>query len=248
MGEYKQTPSDWRPRRTTQDDLTPAQRKAEGLIFSLLGVVLSEVPFLGAAYNELRSYRSEQFMESRLSHMHHQLISRMEGVEEEAVNREYLVSEALFDLISKAVETALRTRDREKVGYIASILKGAVLNPNQENHLAEDLAEEYMYLVSDLTPQELRVARTLYNLQKGQENTDLTQRMESWKLHRDSLGSEHSLSSNDLSLTLNRLASTGAVDRVLPMVPGETLEPIYRVSAPFDRLMRFLESETSDPT
>src|SRR5215212_5539538 len=110
MGDYDQTPSDRLPRRTTQDDLTPAQRRAESFVFSALGVVLSEIPFFGAAYNELRTYRSEQFMESRLSHMHYELTSRMEGVEEEAINREYLGSEAFFDLIGKAVETALRTR------------------------------------------------------------------------------------------------------------------------------------------
>jgi hypothetical protein len=227
----------------TQDDLSPAQRQTEAAIYSALGIVLSEVPLLGSAFNELRSYKAQQFMASRLSHMNRELIRQMEGVREEAVNKEYLSSETFFDFIGKAVETALRTRDREKVAYIASILKGVVLSPDQENHLSEDLAEEYLYLVSDLTPQELRVARTLYNLQKGQENLDLTQRMETWRVQTANLSTEHSLNNSDLSLILNRLTSTGAVDRVLPMVPGDTLEPIYRVSDPFRSLMRFLESE-----
>jgi hypothetical protein len=244
MGEYEKTPSDRLARRTTQDDLTPAQRQAESFIYSALGVVLSGVPFLGAAYNELRTYRSEQFMKNRLSYMNHELISRMEGVEEEAVNREYLGSEAFFDLIGKAVETALRTRDREKIAYIASILKGAVINSNQEKHLTEELAEEYLYLVSDLTPQELRVARTLYNHQKRQESSiDEDRILEDWGLQRDKLSREHSIDRSDLSLILNRLAATGVADTVLINVPG-TVQPVYQVSATFNKLMKFLESET----
>jgi len=228
----------------TQDDLTPAQRRAEAAIYSALGIVLSEVPLLGSAFNELRTYRAQQYMENRLSDLNSDLRRLLEGVKEEAVNQEYLRSEAFFDFIGKAVETVLRTRDREKVAYIASILKGAILSSDQEKHLAEDLAEEYLYLVSDLTPQELRVARTLYNLQKGQENTDLTQRMEAWKLQTEDLSRAHSLNSSDLFLILNRLTSTGAVDRFWPMVASDIMEPIYQVSVPFERLMRFLESET----
>jgi len=229
----------------TQDELTPAQQQAEAAIYSAISILLSGVPYVGALWSEIRSYRAQEVMESRLSHMNRELIRQMEGVREEAVNQEYLNSEAFFDFIGKAVGTVLRTRDREKATYIASILKGAILSPNQENHLAEDLAEEYLYLVSDLTPQELRVARTLYNLQKGQKDIDLTQRMETWNLERDDLLREHSLNSSEFPLILNRLTSTGAVDIVFPSVPySGAMEPIYWVSAPFNKLMRFLESET----
>src|SRR5215204_1738023 len=129
MGEYEDTRHDSLPSRTTQDELTPAERKAESLILSAVGVVLSEVPILGTAYTELRSYRWQQFIESRLSTMNRELMRRMEGVSEEAVNKDYLNSEAFYDFIGKAVETVMRSRDREKVAFIASILKGTVLNP-----------------------------------------------------------------------------------------------------------------------
>jgi len=169
--------------RATQEDLTPAERPpaerlGEAVNLGLVGVVLSGVPYVGAAYNELRSNRDKRIMERRLSTMNRELRKQMEGVREEAVNKAYLESEAFYDFIFKAVETVLRTRDREKIAFVASILKGAVLNPGQENHLAAEIAEEYLYLVSDLTPQELSVARTLYRLQKGQENMELARRAE----------------------------------------------------------------------
>lgn len=61
-------------------------------------------------------------------------------------------------MLVKALDEARKTRSKEKRDLYATILKGAIVDFEQKKYSAE----EYLHLMSGLTPQELRVARSLY--------------------------------------------------------------------------------------
>ena len=56
------------------------------------------------------------------------------------------------------MDESRRTRRKEKRDLYARVLRGAIVDFEQGRYSAE----EYLYLISDLTLEELRVARLLY--------------------------------------------------------------------------------------
>jgi hypothetical protein len=132
---------------------------------------------------------------------------------------------------------ALTTRSRDRRDYCARILKGAIADSDQKNYSPE----EYLSLMADLTDLELRVAGSLYRLQRNQNHKEMEmdERWEAWKPIRDEVVREQQVDDNDLSITLERLASRGVVERSYILVPATPLLS-YWVSSAFDRFMEFI--------
>ncbi len=146
MGENQDSLRNGVPAERNEVELTDDEKRREEVLYSAVSVLLSEVPILGSVFNELRTHRAQRDLETRLRTLEQELTQQMEGVREDAVNWDYLDSEVFRDSMRKAVEISLRTRDREKIAFVAQILRGAVLSFEQNAHSA---AEEYLYLVSD---------------------------------------------------------------------------------------------------
>jgi hypothetical protein len=134
------------------------------------------------------------------------------------------------------------------------ILKGAAVSFRQENRTA---AEEYLYLISDLTPQELIVALSVYN-----EHPPLDLEPEAmsvvWESWARELSIEVGIDIADLRFALARTVSVGLLDRVqaFESVGGDlnivTVQDddegaaqlgYYRVTPAFEKLMKFLEED-----
>lgn len=165
----------------------------------------------------------------------------METVEEEAVDKKYLESEEFVDLVLKAFEFSTKTRDKEKIRWYAQILTESTMRNKQEGYSPE----EYMYLISDLSPQELRVARSLYR-ERPKDNT--------WESWTEQVCNEVGTDKADLQLALSRIRSSGLIEEEIAGVDEgglyiHTREPkevlYYRVASPFEKLMKFLESDSS---
>jgi len=98
-------------------------------------------------------------------------------------------------------------------------------------------------LIADLTPLELRVARSFY--ESGREFLQDA----AWAAWKEQTCKRLNIDRATLSMNLSRIASTGLIEPVISgtdeldwTYQGEPEDPShYRVTPAFERLMRFLE-------
>lgn len=224
---------------------TEAQRNVEGVLLRVLTVAASPLSPLSAVLNEINTSRAQRYMKRRISTLKKEFDERMEGVKDETVDREYMRSEAFFDLVVEAVEATLRTRDELKIKMMARVLSGALLEGAQTGYSPE----EYLRLFASLTPTELRVALALFEQQPEQE-ADGQDENGAWSAWQEHVCGEVGIDTADLRLTLSRLYSSGLLEEISSgldknenlyievLKPGEIF--FYKVSTSFDKLMKFV--------
>lgn len=169
------------------------------------------------------------------------LAEDLKAVDEATIKEEYFATQEWFDLFTEALDKAWRTRSREKHILYARILAGSA-SVKAEHSLYSP--EEYLYLVSSLTPKEIEVAREIYEFQKGQPHKewDPARKEEVWNSQVEEISRIAELNHNDLTLILNRLASAGLVETSISMRASGNYKTTYWVSSAFERLMEFISS------
>ncbi len=210
--------------------------------------MLSLVPHIGGSLVELFAGKGQQIIAERRDEFLQLLSERLGTVEERAVRKDFFETPEGFDLLIKALDEARKTRSKEKRELYARILAGAATTSSKNEG---DSAEEYLYLVSDLTIIELKVARKMYDLQEdyirrymAQEGQDPRQKYtgeerEVWHKQREILTKDTGSDYSETIQLMNRIASTGLVDVSYINTPG-SIAATYWISPVFERLMRFI--------
>jgi DNA-binding MarR family transcriptional regulator len=163
----------------------------------------------------------------------------MDTLKENMIDRAFLESEEWFDLVVKTFDSAARTRDSEKISLYSRIIRNSVIQSNRKTHDPE----EYLMVLSELTPREVKLAKAIYAQQKdGQkenENELLWVYGKGWK----NLAAEAGLDGNDLVFLLKRLERTGLIKEIT----GTYLDyegGVYVITEVFRKLMNYLEEDT----
>jgi len=208
----------------------------------VLRALLNAIPYVGGSLNELMAGKGQQMIEERRDNLLRLLTEHMEAIEVEAIRKDYFETPEGFDLLIKALDSSRRTRSEEKRDLIARILRGAVIDNETDRYSPE----EYLYLISDLTVQELRVAKLLY------ENRPKTDE-KPWKEWEEKTSTALGIDRSDLHMALNRLGATGLIQQVIAGIDGGGAGDLWNseakygevnyfmVTQTFDRLMKFLE-------
>ena len=115
-------------------------------------VLLTRIPLVGDSLTELAAGKGQPIMEARRDEFLQLLAEHLAALEEQAVRKDYFQTREGFDLLIKALGESRRTRNKEKRDLYARILRGAIVDFEQGRYSAE----EYLYLISDLTFKELR--------------------------------------------------------------------------------------------
>lgn len=227
---------------------TSLQKQTESVFFAFINIVANGIPLLGSTLSELRSYKMQQAIEGRISDLAEELRSEMQGVKEDSIDQEFLISETFIDLVLNAVDTAARTRDRKKIRLVAQILRGAIIEGGQGDYSPE----KYLHLISDLTSLELRVARSLYEEQPRYKWGAGEEEEQPWEVWQKKVCDERGIDEDDLRLVLGRIRSAGLIEEELTGSPDgdgfsiwsqeDSAEIVpYRVSSAFEKMMRFLQ-------
>jgi hypothetical protein len=152
-------------------------------------------------------------------------------------------------MLFKALDEARKTRSSLKKEIFAKILKGAILG--FENR--EFSSEEYLYIISDLTEQEIVVALALYTEQPPLNFKTWQEEDEAWAAWAEKVSDLVKVDIADLRFAMGRLASAGLIDRVysyedevdLHVYPwSESAVGIYQVAPGFKKLVRLIERES----
>jgi hypothetical protein len=210
----------------------------------VLQALLNMIPGVGGSLNELLAGKGQRIMEERRDNLLLLLGKHLEAIDEQAIKKDYFETPEGFDLLIKALDESGRTRSEEKRDLIARVLTGAASSPENSNYSPED----YLYLISDLTIQELRVARLIYK-QRPDTNE------ESWNAWEAEACATLGIDRTDLHMALARLGSTGLLVLVTSgdaeeegtmwvSAPEYGKSGYYIATATFDKVMEFLRLET----
>lgn len=208
----------------------------------ILRILLKRIPLVGDSLTEIAAGKGQQIIEARRDEFLELLAEHLATLKDQAVRKDYFQTPEGFDLLIKALDEARRTRSKEKRDFYARILSGAIVDFEQGRYSAE----EYLYLISDLTLKELRVARSLYEAPRSML------REEAWESWRNEACREAGIDEADLSMILSRVSSFGLIEPVVVGLdesgfwvnagdPGDA--GYYRVTPSFEKLMEFLELE-----
>jgi hypothetical protein len=137
------------------------------------------------------------------------LKEEMSHIKGERIDSAYLESPEFSDIVLKLMEASLRTRDREKMRLYAKFLRGAVLIQDRSQTLLED----YLATLIELTPNELEVARAIYEQQRDSELEPNESTLQwAWrKGWKDLPNQVTSVSKDDLPFVLLRIEKSGLV-------------------------------------
>jgi hypothetical protein len=198
--------------------------------------------FFGSTLATFFSAKWLQVYQERTKSLFDKFGEDINELDERTLRKDFFETDEGMDLLMKATEQSARTRSEEKRDLIARILAGAA---STDTGQSEYSPEEYLSIVASLTPRELEVARTIYDLQKDISPRELESdnRMETWRLCVESMREKHAIDKDELPLLLNRIASTGLVDLIYVQYPGSPA-PTYWVSPAFHKLMELLRLGT----
>jgi len=201
---------------------------------------ISTIPYFGSTIATFYSSKWLAKYRERTDLLFRQFEEYLDSLDERTINKGYFDTDEGFDLLYGAIEQSAKTRSEDKRELIARILRGAVVEFAQENHSPED----YLYLISDLTVRELKVARTMYRDRPRLEK-------DAWNTWEEETCKELDIDNSDLHMSLDRLGSTGLLGLTTAREVDEDYVVLYSrdsgegsqyiVTSSFDKLMKFLQ-------
>jgi hypothetical protein len=216
-----------------------------------LRALVAAIPGIGGSLDMVLASEGQRVYRERIRKlieaMKDDMQERMETIENSTLDRDYLESEEFFDLVMRALDAAIKTRDEVQRRWYARILTESTIRSAREDHSPE----EYLDLIASFTPLVLRVAQFLYtNMPRERyESREAAEVQEAWKRWQERVCAETSIDTADLQLILGRLSSSGLITEeggLWPQSFGPVDEPpLYWVSRGFEKLMQFLERRDS---
>lgn len=204
-----------------------------------LRTAITCIPYIGGPLDVLLSSEGQKIVQARVIQMFQDLDSEMRRVQQSTVDKKYLKSEEFFDLILRGIEAATKTRHRKKIHLYAKVLRGAVTFQNRE----ESSPEEYLAILTELTPREIEVARVVYEQSERTPHTDGLKWDREKKLAQLSARCP-SVPREDLQFILLRLQRTGLI-RELVGTYFDYTGGTYIITQVFRKLMHYLGESRS---
>jgi len=202
-----------------------------------LRMMVAGIPNIGSSLDILFYSKGEKFRQRRVAQLLKYLKTEMKRTHENMVDKKYLKSEECFDLFLKAIDSATKTRHSEKIHLYAKVLRGAVIIQDRQ----EFLPEEYLDILSELSPREIEVARAIYEQQfdgpQDDENELGWAERKGWAQLSEQCPS---IPKEDLVFILQRLARSGLIREVTGMY-WDYGGGVYVITDVFRKLMRYLE-------
>lgn len=149
--------------------------------------------------------------------------------------------EELEDIILKALESSIRTRSRTKIAMNAMILLNLLSGKNE----GKFRPEEYLDVLSELSPIEVKIIATFYDVFVNDEQRKSTSENELQQAERlkveEKLESELGLDREDILFLLKRIERTGLIREVSGMYWGYAGNR-FTINQTLIRMMDYIKS------
>lgn len=202
---------------------------------ALLRAEICGIPFIGSSIDVLIGTRGQNIIQRRILSFIDKLKSEVATLEENKIDKEYLTNEEFFDLIFRAFEYSSRTKDDDKIELYAKILRGAVNLDNRDEYYPE----EYLEVIKELTPFELKIARAIYEQQNDQPNEGENELQWARRKGWDNLHVACGVSQEELRFLLLRIERTGLIKELTGGYYDYT-GGVYVITDMFRGIMKFI--------
>jgi len=123
-----------------------------------LRIVTSFIPLFGSQIDLILSSYAENIYKKRLEKSLRTLNEEFDRLQMNSIDKDFIQSEAFFDIFRLYFEKSLRIRQEEKVGYYAKVLAHTIKTPEIVEH-----SEVIMEKLSQLQLQDLKVLKKMFN-------------------------------------------------------------------------------------
>src|SRR5918995_3946724 len=128
-----------------------------------LNMALSSIPIFGPVIRIIMSTLEPVIVRNRILNLFTSLREEILLVDQTKIDETYFETEEFYDSVRKALEYTVRTRDRNKIKLYARILlRASILDNAKFRHHAED----FLMILSELSPADINIARVVYDQQK----------------------------------------------------------------------------------
>jgi hypothetical protein len=178
---------------------------------TVIRAAINLIPYVGGSLDVIFTSKGQKITGQRIQEFIKKLAEELNKVSESKVDKKYLDSEEWFDVVIKAMDSARKTRDTEKISWYAKILRGAVV---LRDRIDFD-PEAYLQVLTELSSNELRVAKVIFEMQK--EGPKVGEYELHWAHNKgwDNLSQKCDfISKDDLTFILLRLQKAGLIREI----------------------------------
>ena len=216
------------------DKLNPAIEKySENVV---LRGAITLIPFIGSPLDIFLTTKAQKIVNDRIMNLFNELIEEMSTLEDGMVDKDYIDSEEFIEVFTKTIETAAKTRSKEKIKLYAKLLKGATKFQDRKKYSPE----EYLQVLSELTMKELEVAKAIYKQQRKEKRKDENELQWALRCGWEKLEKDCPLiPKEDFQFILLRLEKSGLIRELPAGWFGEG--GIFGITDVFRKIMKYLE-------
>ena len=208
---------------------------------TIVRTMINAIPYVGSSIDLLLSSAGHKFTIKRIEKFIDALKEEISRLKEAQINKDFLNTEEGFDLIIKALNSAARTRHQEKLNLFALIVKSAL---TKDKFYEEDEPEFFLKIVEELSINEFKVAKYLYELKEMKK-----EKLDENNANKKGMTNDASVLSqchpefdeNELVSTFVRLERIGLIKELVGTYVGYS-GGVYLVNPLFRRLMNFIET------
>jgi len=99
-----------------------------------LRAAITAIPYIGGGLDLVLAAEGQRAFKERIEKLMSEIHFRMEVVEKGGINKDYLGSEEFIDLVMKALDATIKTRDEGKIRWYARILTESTMRIKQERY------------------------------------------------------------------------------------------------------------------
>ena len=202
--------------------------------------LINAIPYVGGSLDVIFGSKWQKIAEKRIREFIQKLTEELNKVSESKVDKKYLDSEEWFDVVIKAMESATKTRDTEKISWYAKILRGAAVLRDRTDFDPE----AYLQVLTELSPNELRVAKVIFEMQKEGNKAVKLELHWANETRRNELSEKCDfIPKDDLDFIFLRLQKAGLIREITGGMIFGYEGGSYVITPSFRKLMRYINEE-----
>ncbi|MCU4771678.1 hypothetical protein OB977_00695 [Bacillus cereus] len=218
-------------------DLMAEQGKLDRVYTMPIKAIIAGIPTFGASIDAIVSSKQAEYKEKRIKELFYFLKASLDKVEKSKIDKEWVESEAFYDLLSAAIESSTKSRSIEKTKMNAMILSNVLTVENSRDYRPE----EYISILSELTTLECKVLLVVYNrFQAVKEENGSSVELSKKAGWKEAITEECGIDKNDLDFVMKRLERTGFIKEITGAILSYTGGE-YCITDTFEKFMGYLK-------
>ncbi|MGM0710696.1 hypothetical protein [Brevibacillus parabrevis] len=199
----------------------------------VLRALVQMIPAFGPLVDAFLALPGTKYKEQRLNHLLLLIYQSIRAIDDKVLNLEWANTPEFQDMLEIAIESSVKSRSNEKIIINAMILTNLLAVKNDEGRFRP---EEYLRAMADLTPLEVKVIKTFFEVEEKNKERDNNQdSLDPRQVIVEKLGIE----GDDLTFILKRVERSGFIKEAVGAMFGYG-GGLYSITPSCRKLMEYL--------